>query len=340
MGSGFPAAGSAGGNGRRTRSADRVAATIDEQTERVLAKVDAKTERALAKVDAKTTRAASKVDATTAQAVAKVDEKTARMANKVGEKAAKLAQHAARGAAALDRVAAHLEAVDLWTRTEPGARKPRFGRTEIAAAAIRVADAEGLDALSMRRLATDLDVGTMTLYHYVRTKDELLSLIRDAVMAEVVLPPDEVLPADWKEAMVVIATRTRDVMLRHPWVTSIDEGPSIGPSSVRHFDQSLQALAGLDRPFDVKLDILTTVDEYVFGYCRNVVVEEAVWDELPGLSEYVTRLLADGTHPQLQAVVDELGIDGVWAEVERLSADAARFLRNVRRLLDGIERSL
>jgi AcrR family transcriptional regulator len=266
-----------------------------------------------------------------------------RLSEKLERKAADLDRHVAKiaeQAERLDRAGDRLASIDLWMRSLGATRKPRFTHDDVRVAAMRIADAEGIDALSMRRVAAELDAPTMTLYHYVRTKDELLSLIRDAVMAEVVLPPDEVLPADWKEAMVVIATRTRDVMLRHPWVTSIDEGPSIGPSSVRHFDQSLQALAGLDRPFDVKLDILTTVDEYVFGYCRNVVVEEAVWDELPGLSEYVTRLLADGTHPQLQAVVDELGIDGVWAEVERLSADAARFLRNVRRLLDGIERSL
>ena len=71
--------------------------------------------------------------------------------------------------------------------------------------------------------------------------------------------------------MVVIATRTRDVMLRHLWVTNVSEGPSFGPSSVRHFDQSLQALAHLDQPFRVKLDILNAVDEYVFGYCARSV---------------------------------------------------------------------
>ena len=54
---------------------------------------------------------------------------------------------------------------------------------------MRIADAEGFDALSMRRLAAELDAGTMTLYHYVRTKDELLALVNDAVMGEVVVPP-------------------------------------------------------------------------------------------------------------------------------------------------------
>ena len=64
---------------------------------------------------------------------------------------------------------------------------------------MRIADAEGFDALSMRRLAAELDAGTMTLYHYVRTKDELLTLVVDAVMGEVVVPADERLPDDWRD---------------------------------------------------------------------------------------------------------------------------------------------
>jgi len=265
-----------------------------------------------------------------------------RLSEKLERKAADLDRHVAKiteQAQRLDRASDRLASIDLWMRSIGATRKPRFTHDDVRGAAMRIADAEGLDAVSMRRLAAELDAPTMTLYHYVRTKDELLSLIHDAVMAEVVLPPEQSLPADWKEAMIVIASRTRDVMVRHPWVTSIGEGPAIGPSSVRHFDQSLQALAGLDQPFTVKLDILNAVDEYVFGYCSQMI-EEPVWDDLPGLSTYVTHLLADGSHPQLQAAVDEFGIDGLWSVVERLFTDPDRFLRNVRRLLDGIERSL
>ena len=60
---------------------------------------------------------------------------------------------------------------------QPGTRQPRFTRDAIASVAVRIADTEGLDALSMRRLAAELGAGTMTLYHYVHTKDELLALV-------------------------------------------------------------------------------------------------------------------------------------------------------------------
>jgi hypothetical protein len=116
-------------------------------------------------------------------------------------------------------------------------------------------------------------------------------------------------------------------MLRHPWVTSISEGPSIGPSSVRHFDQSLQALATLDQPFRVKLDILNAVDEYVFGYCSQVG-DEAVWDDARDVSP-----TSSSSSPRL--VPAARGADRrarhrtAVAEVEEPFTDPDRFLRNV-----------
>src|SRR5664279_4969590 len=100
-----------------------------------------------------------------------------RAAGKVNGKAARherIAAKAALKAEVLDRIGAGLGSLDLWTRTEPASRRPRFTRDDIARTAIGIADAEGFDALSMRRLAAELNAGTMTLYHYVRTKDCLL----------------------------------------------------------------------------------------------------------------------------------------------------------------------
>ena len=221
-----------------------------------------------------------------------------------------------------------------------GGRKPRFTHDDVRAAAMRIADREGIDALSMRRLAAELEAPTMTLYHYVRTKDELLSLVVDAVMGEVVLPPDEVAPGglaggDGGHRRRAPATS----MLRHPWILDISDDPSIGPNSVRHFDQSLQALAHLDQPFRVKLDILNAVDEYVFGYCSQVG-DEASFGPTPEMIEYVEQLVAEDSYPQIEALIAELGMDGLWHVVEELFTDRDRFLRNVHRLLDGIERSL
>ncbi len=129
----------------------------------------------------------SVIDKTTKKINAKINAKIEKQATKVAIKTAKHAE-------SLDRLAAHLEAIDVWTRADRHVRKPRFNRDDIAAAAIRIADAEGFEAVSMRRLAAELDAGTMTLYHYVRTKDELLTLVFDVLMGEVALPPGERVP--------------------------------------------------------------------------------------------------------------------------------------------------
>ncbi len=298
-----------------------------------LDELDPKVARAVAKIDARTAHATAKVEA-------KVEAKKARAAAKVSANAAKLAGHAARGAAALDRVAAHLDAVDLWTRAAPGARKPRLGRAELAGAAIAIADDDGIDAVSMRRLAAELDVGTMTLYHYVRTKDELLALMIDELLAEVVVPVGTELPEDWRDAITVIARRSRDSLLRHPWVLDISGAPSIGPNAVLHFDQSWQAVAGLAAGFETKLDVITAVDEYVFGYClaeRRVDADGVDHAEMLG---YMDELVAAGTYPSLQQLAAEVGLDTVWTRVHEHATGTERFDRNLARLLAGFETEL
>jgi AcrR family transcriptional regulator len=260
--------------------------------------------------------------------------KTAVQQQKLSDKAAKAARH-------LDRLSSRLETLDIWTRTEPAGRRPRFTRAEIAAAAIYIADTEGFASLSMRRLATELDAATMTLYHYVRTKDELLALVADAIMGELVVPPDEPLPSDWRAAVTIIANRTRSVLERHPWLLDITEDPAIGPNAVRHFDQSLQAVASAHDDLEARLDIVTTVDEYVFGYCinrRNNVQPESILDG--SMVEYVLGLLETGHYPALATLAADLGLKQGWEQIESHLRDRHRFGRNLSRLLNGIAADL
>jgi AcrR family transcriptional regulator len=232
-------------------------------------------------------------------------------------------------------------ALEVWTRQEPGARRRGLGRDEIAAAAVRIADAEGVGALSMRRIAADLGVGTMTLYHYVKTKEELLALVNDLVMGEVVVPDDEPLPDDWRAALTVVAKRSRAAFARHPWTLDIADDPGFGPNAVRHFDQTLAAVAGLDLPLRQKLELVTAVDEYVFGHAvmdRNNRRGERVVS--PAVIAYTNGLIASGRYPQLAAIVDELGDEGAWAVFEEHTLDDGRFERNLARILDGLAAGL
>ena len=269
-----------------------------------------------------------------------IDKTTEKINAKFDRRADKVAAKAARHIDSLDRLAAHLETIDVWTRAERGSRKPRFTRDDIAAAAIRIADAEGFDAVSMRRLAAELDAGTMTLYHYVRTKDELLTLVVDAFLGEVVVPPDQRLPGDWRAAISLLSRRTRDALRRHPWILDITDDPSIGPNAMRHFDQAWQALAPLAAELEDKLDLITLVDEYVFGFCLH---ERNNLSEGPGdgeMVDYIGALLIDDEYPALAGMVAEMGLPQLWARMDAHSRDPERFDRNLARLLDGFEASL
>jgi AcrR family transcriptional regulator len=270
-----------------------------------------------------------------------IDKATEKINAKISKGATKVAAKTAKHVDTLERLAAHLETIDVWTRTDRGSRRPRFNRDNIAAAAIRIADAEGFEAVSMRRLAAELDAGTMTLYHYVRTKDELLTLVVDAFLGEVVLSPGQRLPRDWRAAITLIAKRSRDALRRHPWILDITDDPNIGPNAMRHFDQSWQALAPLTASFDDKLDLITVVDEYVFGFCLHE--RNNLKDDINGAVEmvdYIRALLIEDEYPALAGMVSDMGLERLWSKIHTHARGAARFDRNLTRLLAGFEASL
>jgi AcrR family transcriptional regulator len=282
-------------------------------------------------------KAAAKVE----KAVAQVD-KAAAKADAVAGAAEKVAAQVARKRDQLEELSRRLGGFDMWTRTEPGSRRPRFSRDAIATAAVRIADDEGLDALSMRRLAAELGSGTMTLYHYVHTKDELLALAVDAAMAEVAIPDGTPMPRDWRAAITDVARRSRATVERHPWMLEISFEPPFGPNAVRHFDQTLAALSSLPVPLDDKLDIARLVDEYVFGYClqRRAFSFDGNGPQVGRVVSYVESLLATDRYPQLSALAETFGLREAWERIQDQAADEGRFERNLARLLDGVEQSL
>lgn len=271
----------------------------------------------------------------------RVAKKVAATLEKQAAKQEQIAAKAAQAAVALDRIESRLSSLDVWLRDEPATRRPRFTRDEIAAAAIRIADAEGFDAVSMRRLATELDAGTMTLYHYIETKDELLTLIVDAVMGEVVIPDGVPMPADWREAITMVASRSLAAMRRHPWFMSIADDPPLGPNSVRHIDQTLEAVASLPIPLAEKFEIVMAVDEYTFGFAMSERshANGPDWPR-PEMAAYVDGLVRSGSYPQLQALSAEMGLEPMWTQVNSSVRDPDRFGRNLARLLAGIEAEL
>ena len=233
----------------------------------------------------------------------------------------------------------------IWTRPEPGTRKPRFSRSQIAAAALAIADSEGFEAVSIRRVAAELGAGTMTLYRYISAKADLITLMDDAIMGESLIPAGE-LPADWREAVAAVARATRTALLRHPWAVPALQGRggagqdgAFGPNGIRHFEQSLAAVAAAPLDTTAKLDLLTIVDDYVFGHVLRVAEQQASSDartaaDGAAIARYIEGLLADGSYPHISALADDpaAGSMGDPAELDR------RFERGLAALLDGAVR--
>jgi AcrR family transcriptional regulator len=215
----------------------------------------------------------------------------------------------------------------VWVR-QRGERRRKLSREALVATAIEVADAEGLDAVSIRRVAGELGVRAMSLYTHIERKQDLLDLMFDEVAGELLV--EEPLPADWREAISAIARREHDVLLRHPWMVDLAaRRPAVGPNSLRHGEQSLAALARLDIDPKAAARIVTAVDHYMTGYfVRERLLREREDDPGKGsvIEAYMRQMLATGRYPHLARAYRE------GAE------DAEPFEQGLRWLLDGIER--
>lgn len=170
-------------------------------------------------------------------------------------------------------------------------RTRQLNQAGIAAAALAIADAEGFAAVSMRRVAQELGVGTMSLYYYVKSKAELISAMDDALMAEVLVPT---LAKDWREALTAIALRTRDVFVRHPWALSSMQSAPPGVNAMLHMEQCLEALAKTNMMREEKLTLLALVDDFVFGYALRETAGDPIVD-----MDAARKRLAAGAFPEL-----------------------------------------
>jgi AcrR family transcriptional regulator len=199
-------------------------------------------------------------------------------------------------------------------------RKPRLTREKIAATALAMADEEGFTAVSMRRVAQELQVGTMSLYYYVKTKDDLIAVMDDALMGEALLAS---LPKDWRRAMMGIAKRTHAVFIRHPWALVAMLSAPPGLNAMRHMEQCLEALAGTSMTAREKITLLATVDDFVFGHALREAANDTTID-----LEFAATQLATGAFPRLAEVFSG----------RRIEAHKSRFDRGLLALLDQYHR--
>ncbi|MGY2126031.1 TetR/AcrR family transcriptional regulator [Nocardia gipuzkoensis] len=155
----------------------------------------------------------------------------------------------------------------LWSGTERSGRgrRPALSLDRIIEAAIAVADAEGIGALSMQRVATELGAATMSLYRHVASKDELVALMLDTAMAERPGLPR----GDWRAAIEQWARRTREMYRRHPWILAVGVSNRwMGPNEAAWGEAAMSALLDAGLPPDEIADVIFSVNAFVGGVAR------------------------------------------------------------------------
>jgi AcrR family transcriptional regulator len=153
----------------------------------------------------------------------------------------------------------------MSTQTDPDAapRTP-LTRQRVLAAAVALADRGGVGALSMRKLAQELGVEAMSLYHHVANKDDILDGIVDVVFGEIELPTGE---AGWEAAMRRRAVSAREALRRHPWATGLMESRRTpGPANIRHHDAVLGLLRNAGFPVELAAHAYSLLDSYIYGF--------------------------------------------------------------------------
>jgi AcrR family transcriptional regulator len=236
----------------------------------------------------------------------------------------------------------------LWGRRGPGSRGPRRGLDvdDIVAAAVRVADGEGLEAVSMARVAKELGKTTMSLYRYVASKDELLQLMWNASAEgaeQLVLEGD-----DWRSRLRSWAVIQRDMLDRHPWITQMPmAAPPLAPNSLAFVERGLEAMDGSGLPDADKLRAIGLISSYTLSEARMANdAARAARDAIEAAAAGPAGPLAGWSY---EALVRELADERTYPRLHQLAwaADIGdhpsgadereEFLFGVDTILDGIQ---
>lgn len=145
---------------------------------------------------------------------------------------------------------------------------------QIVNVAVALADAEGLDAVSIRRVAAEAGMSSMNLYSYVASKQDLLERMAERAVGELLL--HEPVPSGWRQALEAIATRAHQVFTRHPWVVEISRGRrDLGRNGLRHAEQLLTAIAPLGLESADRWHVLFLIEDLTVGHGLRVAYAPA-----------------------------------------------------------------
>jgi AcrR family transcriptional regulator len=192
-------------------------------------------------------------------------------------------------------------ATDAVPRTEP---RSRLSRERVLSAAIAHADAGGFEALSMRKLAEELDVAPMALYRHVASKDDLVDGMVDVVYGEIELPAAG---ADWKIAMRERAISLRDGLARHRWAIGLMESRrNPGPATLRHHDAVLGNLRAGGFDIVMAAHAYSVLDGYIYGFAlTKMSLPFETTEEVAEVAESMLQPFPQNAYPNLVEILTE-----------------------------------
>jgi AcrR family transcriptional regulator len=235
----------------------------------------------------------------------------------------------------------------LWGVPRVATRGPRpaLSLEQVVEVAIAIADREGLDAVSMRRVAEELAVGTMSLYTYVPGKTELLELMHDAVLGEVTWSFDPA--SSWRQRLDSLARADWDFALRHPWMLDIPWARApLGPNAMAGYERAASAMLGCGLTGREITDVIGLVSMFVRGAARLAVEAVAAhrrtgqtdtewWEARAPLLE---KFFDPVRFPVLSSPEMAGGFEPTRTDVDYFEAEALdSFEFGLQRILDGIE---
>lgn len=212
-----------------------------------------------------------------------------------------------------------------------GSRKQPLSSDRVFRTAIELADAEGTQALTMRKLAQKLGVEAMSLYHHVADKEAILDGMVEAVFAEIELPEG----LCWKEAMRERCNRLRETLLRHPWsVALLDSRRNPGAATLHHQDWMLGTLYAAGFSVPLAANVAATVDAYVYGFAVQEVALpfDTGGDDMDEVMEDLASLITPETYPNIVRMAGEYVMQPGYAF-------ANEFPIGLELILDGYERA-
>jgi AcrR family transcriptional regulator len=212
-----------------------------------------------------------------------------------------------------------------------GRRRAPLTRERVLAAAITVADENGITALTMRSLANALGVKPMALYHHVANKEEILDGIIDLVFAEIDLPRAD---GDWASAVRHRARSARRVLARHSWAIPLLESRTApGPATLRQHDAMLGVLRSAGFSIPQAAQAYSLLDSYVYGFALTEAALPFDPDTAPEVAEAILAHLSAQDHPHLAELVREYALQPGYDHGEE-------FDRGLDLILDSLERLL